>query len=192
MVMKDYSAFPKLQHYWNLTIWLFSVISTHWGSPTPLQRFSRCILPRTMRPWNSNAVQEGFFGRHVFHCWEILTCVSDSFFFLPHSLDTFSFLWQNCKGIKGGRKKTRIPLNFVVYSYPVVEKMFSSTSRNSRAPLDKALDEKSRNHSWQIASLRVRHVCLCSVGGFCRGSYKQETQHLVKFEVLAGIYVLNL
>ena len=29
MAMKVYSAFPKLQHYWNLTIRLFSVISGH-------------------------------------------------------------------------------------------------------------------------------------------------------------------
>ena len=27
MAMKGYSAFPKLQHHWNLTIRLFSVIS---------------------------------------------------------------------------------------------------------------------------------------------------------------------
>ena len=45
--MKEYSAFPKLQHYWNLTIRLLSVISrtpvSRWV-PTPLQRCSWCIL----------------------------------------------------------------------------------------------------------------------------------------------------
>ena len=37
---------PKLQHYWNLIIRLFSVISSILvGGLTPLLRFSRCILP---------------------------------------------------------------------------------------------------------------------------------------------------
>ena len=27
IALKEHSAFPKLQHYWSLTIWLFSVIS---------------------------------------------------------------------------------------------------------------------------------------------------------------------
>ena len=37
---------PKLQHYWNLTIRLFSVISRTLmgGDLTPLQKSSRCIL----------------------------------------------------------------------------------------------------------------------------------------------------
>ena len=44
---------PKLQHYWNLSIRLFSVIiqDTHWGSFTPRLRCSRCILrPQTTGP----------------------------------------------------------------------------------------------------------------------------------------------
>ena len=47
MVMKGYNAFPKLQHYWNLTIRLFSVISrtlVEGGGLTPLKRCSQCIL----------------------------------------------------------------------------------------------------------------------------------------------------
>ena len=46
MAVKGCSAFPKLQHHWNLTIWLFSVISRTLvgGGLTPLQRSSRCIL----------------------------------------------------------------------------------------------------------------------------------------------------
>ena len=45
---------PKLQHHWNLTIRLFSVIfgSLVDGSPTPLQKSSRCILqPQPTGQW---------------------------------------------------------------------------------------------------------------------------------------------
>ena len=46
MAIKGYSTFPKLQHCWNLTIRLFSVISRTLDGRvlTPLQRSSRCIL----------------------------------------------------------------------------------------------------------------------------------------------------
>ena len=46
MAMKGYSRFPKLQHCWNLTIRLFSVISRTLvrAGLTPLQRSSQCIL----------------------------------------------------------------------------------------------------------------------------------------------------
>ena len=41
MAIKVYSAFPKLQHYWNLTIRSFNVMG---GDLTILQRYSQCIL----------------------------------------------------------------------------------------------------------------------------------------------------
>ena len=48
MAMKECSVFPKPQHYWDLTIRLFSVISRTLigggGGLTPLQRCSQCIL----------------------------------------------------------------------------------------------------------------------------------------------------
>ena len=45
MVIKGYSTFSKLQHYWNLTIRLFCYNQdTRWGRLTSLQGCSRCIL----------------------------------------------------------------------------------------------------------------------------------------------------
>ena len=46
---------PKIRHYWNLTLRLFSVIcrTLVGGGVTPLQRCSRCILqPQTIRPFS--------------------------------------------------------------------------------------------------------------------------------------------
>ena len=52
MAINGYSAFPKLQHYWSLTIKFFSVISrTLVGRGfTPVQRFSRCIRWVSLSP----------------------------------------------------------------------------------------------------------------------------------------------
>ena len=45
MASKGYSAFPKAQHYWNITIILFNIISrTLVGGSYPLLRCSRCTL----------------------------------------------------------------------------------------------------------------------------------------------------
>ena len=44
IAMKEYSTFPKLQHYWNLTIRLCHIQGTHCQSLTPLQKTSQCIL----------------------------------------------------------------------------------------------------------------------------------------------------
>ena len=53
--------FPKLQHYWCLTIRLFSTICwTHVGEFTPLQRCNLCILPAKLTGPNSEY--------WIFHC----------------------------------------------------------------------------------------------------------------------------
>ena len=45
IVIKAYSAMPKFQHYWNLTInYLVSYPGLSWGGLTPLQRYSQCNL----------------------------------------------------------------------------------------------------------------------------------------------------
>ena len=56
---------------------------------------------------------------YVVYCWEILRFVSDSFFFLPHSL-VISFLFvEAVRELRTERKKTRIPLdlNFIFEVY---------------------------------------------------------------------------
>ena len=45
------------------------------------------------------------------YCWEILRFVSFSFLFLPNWLVFFFLVGWSYKGIRGGRKKTRIPSN---------------------------------------------------------------------------------
>ena len=81
----------------------------------------------------------------VVNCWycrEIPRFVSDSFVFLPHSLFIFLFVCRSCKGIKDGRKKTRISLDSkFIWRFTILLwcEMFSWTSRNSHAHLTRRL-----------------------------------------------------
>ena len=58
MVMKGISAFPKLRHYWDLTIRLFSVISGHsWrvGSyPSPEKHLAYSTAPANWTKYNND------------------------------------------------------------------------------------------------------------------------------------------
>ena len=57
--------------------------------------------------------------------------------------------------------------------------MFSWTNRNNHSPQSRRLKNIMESF-WQIVSLKVHHVSLCSVGTFSRGCYKQETQRAAK------------
>ena len=68
---------PKPQHYWDLTIRLFSVISGHslgWEVLPPLQRCSQCILqPQPTGQWIFvSKFFESVFGRWC--CWLCFSC----------------------------------------------------------------------------------------------------------------------
>ena len=93
--------------------------------------------------------------------------------FTPIHLLSYLF-FKAVKGIKDGRKKTRIPLNsiFILGLTNILWwRMSSWTCRKSHASPSQVVWKISWNHSWQIASLRVRQVSLCSVGMFSRGCY---------------------
>ena len=109
-----------------------------------------------------------FFRVCVYCCWEILRFVSYSFFLLPHSL-VILFVFQSCKGIKDGRKKTRIPLNsiFILGLTTILWwRMFSWTCRKSHASPAKSFEKYQeitlgKLQVWGSAKcLCVQWVCL--------------------------------
>ena len=125
--------------YIYIYIYIYSYFS---GMSFRIPRFVSCASHLTYSQWVAYAFSNlfllsdrltvvhrtyGFCERFIvvvvncWYSWEILRFVSDSFFFLSNSLVIFWFVCRRCKGIKDGRKKTRIPLDsnliFVVYDY---------------------------------------------------------------------------
>ena len=112
------------------------------------------------------------------NCWFnriIQSFISDSFFFLLHSLVViflflFLFLCRSCKRIKDGRKETRIPLNSnFIFRFTTILwwDMLSWTNRNSLV---------SQTSGWNILQSHFQGVIslkfvMCPEGvfiiGFC-------------------------
>ena len=66
--------FPKLQHWWNFTIRLFSVISRTLvrGGLTPLQRCSQCILQPKLTGQSVHWGNQVAVGNYRVPCWLLM------------------------------------------------------------------------------------------------------------------------
>ena len=105
--------------------------------------------------------------------------VSDSFFFLFHSIIFFLRVCRSCKGITYGRKKTRIPLELFYFGGPRLLRgveYFPELVEIVVLPRARRL-KNIRESSFANYKSRIRHVSPFLVDTFDNGCYLLETKN---------------